>query len=129
MNESVEKPLLYYRNNLVSMINLLDCQIEYGVPNMVFSSSCTVYGQPDRLPVTEDTPRKDAESPYGNTKRVNEDILRDSVAANPELRGLHFDILILSEHIRRRSSESCRLAFRKTLFHLLRRLPPESGKS
>ena len=88
VNESVEKPLLYYRNNLVSMINLLDCQIEYGVPNMVFSSSCTVYGQPDRLPVTEDTPRKDAESPYGNTKRVNEDILRDSVAANPEFRGI-----------------------------------------
>lgn len=88
VNESVEKPLLYYRNNLVSMINLLDCQIKYGVPNMVFSSSCTVYGQPDRLPVTEDTPLKDAESPYGNTKRVNEDILRDSVAANPELRGI-----------------------------------------
>ncbi len=88
VNESVEKPLLYYRNNLVSMINLLACQIKYGVPNMVFSSSCTVYGQPDKLPVTEDTPRKDAESPYGNTKRVNEDILRDTVAAHPELRGI-----------------------------------------
>ncbi len=88
VNESVEKPLLYYRNNLDSMINLLECQIKFGVPNMVFSSSCTVYGQPDKLPVTEDTPRKDAESPYGNTKRVNEDILQDTVAANPGLRGI-----------------------------------------
>ncbi len=88
VNESVEKPLLYYRNNLVSMINLLECQIKFGIPNMVFSSSCTVYGQPDKLPVTEDTPRKDAESPYGNTKRVNEDILQDTVAANPGLRGI-----------------------------------------
>jgi len=75
VGESVEKPLLYYRNNLVSMMNVLECQIKYNVPNIVFSSSCTVYGQPDVLPVTEQTPRKDAESPYGNTKRVNEDIL------------------------------------------------------
>lgn len=88
VGESVEKPLLYYRNNLVSMINLLECQLKYGVRHMVFSSSCTVYGQPEKLPVTEDTPRKDAESPYGNTKRVNEDILRDTIAANPQLRGI-----------------------------------------
>ncbi|MDD4109254.1 MAG: UDP-glucose 4-epimerase GalE [Prolixibacteraceae bacterium] len=88
VGESVEKPLIYYRNNLVSMINLLECQIRYNIPHMVFSSSCTVYGQPDILPVTEDTPRKDAESPYGNTKRVNEDILRDTIAANPQLRGI-----------------------------------------
>lgn len=88
VGESVEKPLLYYRNNLVSMMNLLECQIKYGVQHMVFSSSCTVYGQPDKLPVTEDTPRKDAESPYGNTKRVNEDILRDAIAAHPKLRGI-----------------------------------------
>lgn len=88
VGESVEKPLLYYRNNLVSLINLLDCQIKYDVPSMVFSSSCTVYGQPDVLPVTENTPRKDAESPYGNTKRVNEDILRDTIAANPQLKGI-----------------------------------------
>jgi UDP-glucose 4-epimerase len=58
------------------------------VPNIVFSSSCTVYGQPDTLPVTEKTPRKDAESPYGNTKRVNEDILEDTISANPELNGI-----------------------------------------
>lgn len=88
VGESVEKPLLYYRNNLVSMINILECQLKYGVSNIVFSSSCTVYGQPDQLPVTENTPRKDAESPYGNTKRVNEDILHDTIAANPQLKGI-----------------------------------------
>ncbi len=88
VGESVEKPLLYYRNNLVSMMNLLDCQLKYGVANIVFSSSCTVYGQPDKLPVTENTPRKDAESPYGNTKRVNEDILHDAIHANPQLKAI-----------------------------------------
>ena len=88
VGESVQKPLLYYRNNLVSLMNLLDCQLKYNVANIVFSSSCTVYGQPDVLPVTEETPRKDAESPYGNTKRVNEDILNDTIAANPVLKGI-----------------------------------------
>lgn len=88
VGESVEKPLLYYHNNLLSMINLLECQIKYGVNNIVFSSSCTVYGQPDQLPVTEKTPRKDAESPYGNTKRVNEDILSDTINANPQIKGI-----------------------------------------
>lgn len=63
VGESVEKPLMYYRNNLVSLLNILECQIKYNVPNIVFSSSCTVYGQPDQLPVTENTARKDAESP------------------------------------------------------------------
>ncbi|MDO8928954.1 MAG: UDP-glucose 4-epimerase GalE [Bacteroidota bacterium] len=88
VGESVEKPLLYYRNNLVSLINLLECQLKYGISNIVFSSSCTVYGQPDELPVTENTPRKDAESPYGNTKKVNEDILKDTIAANPQIKGI-----------------------------------------
>ncbi|MCG6190899.1 UDP-glucose 4-epimerase GalE [Maribellus maritimus] len=88
VGESVQIPLHYYRNNLVSLINILDCQLKYKIPNIVFSSSCTVYGQPDVLPVTEQTPRKDAESPYGNTKRVNEDILRDSIAAYPQLKGI-----------------------------------------
>lgn len=88
VGESVEKPLLYYRNNLVSLINILECQIKYGIDNIVFSSSCTVYGQPDQLPVTELTPRKDAESPYGNTKRVNEDILHDTIAANEQIKGI-----------------------------------------
>lgn len=88
VGESVEKPLHYYRNNLVSLLNLLDCQIKFDIPNIVFSSSCTVYGQPDLLPVTEKTPRKDAESPYGNTKRISEDILKDTISANPQLRGI-----------------------------------------
>lgn len=88
VGESVEIPLHYYRNNLVSLLNILDCQLKYKIPNIVFSSSCTVYGQPEKLPVTENTPRKDAESPYGNTKRVNEDILRDSIAAYPQLNGI-----------------------------------------
>ena len=88
VGESVQIPLHYYRNNLVSLINILECQIKYNIPNIVFSSSCTVYGQPDVLPVTEETPRKDAESPYGNTKRVNEDILKDTIKANPQLKGI-----------------------------------------
>jgi UDP-glucose 4-epimerase len=88
VGESVEKPLLYYRNNLVSFINILDCQLEFNIPNVVFSSSCTVYGQPDSLPVTEKTPRKDAESPYGNTKRICEDILSDTISSNRQLKGI-----------------------------------------
>ncbi len=88
VGESVEKPLHYYRNNLVSMMNLLDCQVKTGVRYMVFSSSCTVYGQPDVLPVTEMTPRKDAESPYGNTKRVCEDILQDTINAHKNIGGI-----------------------------------------
>ena len=85
VGESVEKPLSYYRNNLVSLMNILECMSKYKVPNLVFSSSCTVYGQPDQLPVTENTPRKDAESPYGNTKAISEDILRDVVKVTPDL--------------------------------------------
>ena len=81
VGESVEKPLMYYRNNLVSLLNLLDCMAKFKVPNLVFSSSCTIYGQPDQLPVTETTPRKPAESPYGNTKAVSEDVIRDFVKA------------------------------------------------
>ncbi len=88
VGESVQIPLHYYRNNLVSLMNILDCQLKYNIPNIVFSSSCTVYGQPDKLPVTEKTPRKDAESPYGNTKRVNEDILHDTIRAYPQLKGI-----------------------------------------
>ena len=88
VGESVQKPLYYYRNNLVSLMNLLECQINYNIPNMVFSSSCTVYGQPEILPVTEQTPRKDAESPYGNTKRISEDILLETITVNPQLKGI-----------------------------------------
>ena len=88
VGESVEKPLLYYHNNLNSLMNLLECMQEFKVANLVFSSSCTVYGQPDQLPVTEQTPRKEAESPYGNTKSVCEDIIRDVTKANSSLKGI-----------------------------------------
>ena len=81
VGESVEKPLEYYHNNLLSLINIISLMRKYNVPNLVFSSSCTVYGQPDVLPATEQTPRLEAESPYGNTKRISEDIIRDSVKA------------------------------------------------
>ncbi len=81
VGESVEKPLLYYRNNLVSLINILELMPRYNVKGIVFSSSCTVYGQPDQLPVTEEAPIKKAESPYGNTKQINEEIIRDTVAS------------------------------------------------
>ena len=76
VRESVQKTLEYYRNNLTSLMNLLECMSKYKVEHMVFSSSCTVYGQPDVLPVTELTPRKEAESPYGNTKAICEDIIK-----------------------------------------------------
>ena len=79
VGESVEKPLKYYRNNLISLINLLDLVPVYGVEGIVFSSSCTVYGQPDVLPVTEEAPIKKAESPYGNTKQICEAIIKDDV--------------------------------------------------
>lgn len=88
VGESVHKPLDYYRNNLSLLMTVLEGMRKYGVGNIVFSSSCTVYGQADVLPVTEQTPRKEAESPYGNTKKMCEDILRDSVKAYPELKGI-----------------------------------------
>lgn len=81
VGESVQKPLLYYRNNLVSLINLLELMPKHQVEGIIFSSSCTVYGQPDKLPVTEEAPIKKAESPYGNTKQINEEIIRDTVAS------------------------------------------------
>jgi UDP-glucose 4-epimerase len=84
VGESVEKPLLYYRNNLVSLINLLQLMPIHKIRNIVFSSSCTVYGQPDELPVTENAPIKPALSPYGNTKQICEEIIRDTVHAAPD---------------------------------------------
>ncbi|MDB5130442.1 MAG: UDP-glucose 4-epimerase GalE [Mucilaginibacter sp.] len=80
VGESVHEPLKYYRNNLYSLINLLDTYTGKAV-NFVFSSSCTVYGQPDVLPVTEEAPIKPAQSPYGNTKQIAEEILKDTLAA------------------------------------------------
>lgn len=83
VGESVQHPLMYYRNNLFSLVNLLNGMKENSVTNIVFSSSCTVYGQPDELPVTENSPVKQAESPYGNTKQISEEILQDASKAHP----------------------------------------------
>ena len=77
VGESVQHPLMYFENNLVSLINLLKCVQEFNVPSFVFSSSCTVYGNPDHIPVTENTPPKPAESPYGYTKQMGEQIINE----------------------------------------------------
>jgi len=77
VGESVELPLLYFENNLVSLINLLKCTREFAIGNFVFSSSCTVYGSPDRIPVTEQSPVKQAESPYGLTKQIGEQMIEE----------------------------------------------------
>ena len=86
VGESTQQPLAYYKNNLGSLLVLLEFMQDKEIQNIVFSSSCTVYGQPDVLPVTEATPRKDAESPYGNTKKIGEDILVDYVKSKPGIR-------------------------------------------
>lgn len=88
VGESVAKPLEYYGNNLTSFMNVIGLMREFGRRNIVFSSSCTVYGEPEKQPVTEQTPRKPATSPYGNTKQMCEDILRDSIAAYPGMKGI-----------------------------------------
>lgn len=88
VGESVEKPLMYYRNNLVSLINILQLMPIHKVKSMVFSSSCTVYGQPDILPVTEQAPIKIAQSPYGNTKQIGEEIIHDTLNANADLQSI-----------------------------------------
>lgn len=88
VGESVNKPLEYYRNNLMSLINLLEAMKTYGIQHFVFSSSCTVYGQPAKLPVAEDAPVQPAISPYGNTKQIGEEIIRDTVAANEKIKAI-----------------------------------------
>ena len=88
VGESVADPMKYYRNNLLSFMNVVDLMREYNRHNIVFSSSATVYGEAEELPVTEQTPRKPAISSYGNTKQMCEDILRDSVAAYSGLKGI-----------------------------------------
>lgn len=88
VGESVEKPILYYRNNLVSLLNLLELMPVYGVEGIVFSSSCTVYGEPDENPVTESTPFKTATSPYGNTKQISEEIITDVVKSGAPIRSI-----------------------------------------
>lgn len=88
VGESVEKPLMYYQNNLTTLMNLLEGMINYNIPHFVFSSSATVYGQPDQLPVTEKAPFKPADSPYGNTKQIAEEIIRDTAKVNPKLKAI-----------------------------------------
>ncbi len=90
VGESVEKPLMYYRNNIGSLITLLEIMKQHDVRNIVFSSSCTVYGQPDaeHLPVGEDAPIQKALSPYGNTKQINEEIIRDEAHADSNLHAI-----------------------------------------
>jgi UDP-glucose 4-epimerase len=83
VGESVKSPLLYYENNLFGLVNLLKCVQEFSIPHFVFSSSCTVYGNPDSIPVTESSPVKKAESPYGATKQMGEEILENFSQTNP----------------------------------------------
>lgn len=88
VGESVEKPLLYYRNNLNSLMNLLECMPEYGVKGIVFSSSCTVYGEPDVNPIDETAPIKPATSPYGNTKQISEEIITDYITSGAPIKSI-----------------------------------------
>ena len=90
VGESVEKPLLYYRNNIVSLLNLLELMPKYNVKGIIFSSSCTVYGQPsaENLPVTESAPIQTALSPYGNTKQINEEIIRDYIHSGAAIKSI-----------------------------------------
>lgn len=83
--ESVANPLLYFKNNIESLLNLLEAVQQYQIPYFVFSSSCSVYGNPDKLPVTEETPMKEAESPYARTKQIGEQMIKDFAKANENL--------------------------------------------
>ena len=87
VGESVDHPLMYYRNNLFSLVNILQSMKDNKIENLVFSSSCTVYGQPDELPVSENAPIQKAESPYGNTKQISEEIIFDTVKAS-DIKGI-----------------------------------------
>ncbi len=88
VGESVQKPLLYYRNNLNTLMNLLDLMPENGVKGIVFSSSCTVYGEPDVNPIDETAPIKPATSPYGNTKQISEEIINDFVHSGAPIKSI-----------------------------------------
>ena len=88
VGESVEKPLKYYKNNVVGLIKLLEIMEKAGVSSLVFSSSCTVYGEPDKLPLTEKSPIKPATSPYGATKQMGETIIADATAASKKLKSI-----------------------------------------
>ena len=88
VGESVQKPLLYYRNNLVTLINLLELMPKYGTKGIVFSSSCTVYGEPDVNPVDETAPIKKATSPYGNTKQISEEVISDYITSGAPIKSI-----------------------------------------
>lgn len=88
VGESVAEPIMYYKNNLSSFLNVLEASKEQGGCNVLFSSSATVYGEPEQLPVTEESPRQPATSPYGNTKQMCEDFLSDSVKAYKGIKGI-----------------------------------------
>lgn len=88
VGESVHKPILYYRNNLGTLLNLLECMPEFGVKGIVFSSSCTVYGEPDKNPIDESAPIKAATSPYGNTKQISEEIIRDVITSGAPVKSI-----------------------------------------
>ena len=88
VGESVEKPLLYYENNIHTLIYVLKSILNINTSNFIFSSSCTVYGQADSMPITENAPIKPAESPYGNTKQIGEEIIRDTCKVHPELKAI-----------------------------------------
>lgn len=90
VGESVQQPLKYYRNNITTLINILELMPEFDMKGIVFSSSCTVYGQPDPefLPVTENAPIKPAMSPYGNTKQINEEIIQDTIHAGAPFKSI-----------------------------------------
>ena len=88
VGESVEKPELYFRNNLLSLLNILECMAEFNVPNLIFSSSCSVYGNAEDLPVTEQSPILEAESPYARTKQMGEQMISDFITAHPEIKSV-----------------------------------------
>ena len=88
VGESVQKPLMYYKNNLVSLTNLLELMPEHNIKGIVFSSSCTVYGEPDNNPIDENAPIKPATSPYGNTKQINEEIINDFVYSGAPIKSI-----------------------------------------
>lgn len=88
VGESVKEPILYYRNNLTTLLNLLEVMPEFGVKGFVFSSSCTVYGEPDKNPIDESAPIKKATSPYGNTKQISEEIITDFIASGAPIKSV-----------------------------------------
>ena len=88
VGESIHKPILYYRNNLGTLLNLLECMPEFDVKGIVFSSSCTVYGEPDRNPIDESAPIKPATSPYGNTKQISEEIITDVIHSGAPIKSI-----------------------------------------